>query len=40
MLLCQGDLSEIVSKLGHISQNEDSEDKLRKEIIEQGRKMN
>jgi hypothetical protein len=38
--LCQGDLTEITKKLQYIVQNEKNEDKLRKELIDQGRKMN
>jgi len=38
--LCKGDLTEIIGKVNMLSQNELREDKLRKEIIEQGRKMN
>jgi len=38
--LCQGDLTEITKKLQYIVSNEKNEDKLRKELIDQGRKMN
>ena len=38
--MCRGDLDEIISKLNAICQYEQNEDKLRKEIIDQGRKMN
>lgn len=38
--LCKGDLKEITKKLQQIAQNETVEDNLRKEIIDQGRKMN
>lgn len=38
--LCKGDLDEITKKLVMISQYEQSEDHFRKEIIDQGRKMN
>lgn len=38
--LCKGDLNEITSKLNNLVQNEQTEDNLRKEIIDQGRKMN
>jgi hypothetical protein len=40
LVLCQGDLAEITSRLNQISQSEANEDMLRKEIIEQGRLMN
>lgn len=38
--LCKGDLNEITSKLNNLVHNEQTEDTLRKEIIDQGRKMN
>jgi len=38
--MCRGDLDEIIAKLNAICQYEQNEDKLRKEIIDQGRKMN
>lgn len=38
--MCRGDLDEIIQKLNAICQYEQNEDKLRKEIIDQGRKMN
>lgn len=38
--MCRGDLDEIIQKLNAICHNEQNEDKLRKEIIDQGRKMN
>ena len=40
MNLCRGDLTEIKSKVGNIATHANVEDKLRKEIIEQGKKMN
>lgn len=40
LLLCRGDLDGITKKLNAICQYEQNEDKLRKEIIDQGRKMN
>ena len=38
--LCRGDLSEITKKLQYMVQNEKNEDQLRKELIDQGKKMN
>jgi len=40
LLLSRGDLNEIMTKLKHIIQGEKVEDQLRKEVIDQGRKMN
>ena len=41
LALCKGDLTEISGKLMQVmQQNDGGEEKLRKEIIEQGRKMN
>jgi phage-related protein len=38
--LSRGDLTEITSKLKQLTQGESDQDQLRKEIIDQGRKMN
>ena len=38
--LCKGDLKDITSKLTQIANNEKVEEQLRKEIIDQGKKMN
>lgn len=40
MQLSRGDLNEITSKLKQLTQGENDQDQLRKEIIDQGRKMN
>jgi len=40
MQLCRGDITEIIAKMGQLAQNELREDKLRNEVIEQGKKMN
>ena len=40
MTLCRGDLSEILGKISSLGQSQQGEDKLRKEIIDQGKKMN
>jgi phage-related protein len=40
LVLCRGDLTEITNRLNQIAQSEAGEDNLRKEIIDQGRKMN